>query len=78
MVVQDCHRVAKRWPPVDAAPHPSTILSMQRLAKHLGYTFSGTTDLAIVLKQAARIDDQANGLCIGFPSKYANREDHYN
>ena len=41
---------------MDAANHVFVVLSMQRLAKHSGYAFSGMADVGIVPKQAARID----------------------
>ena len=52
--------------------------SVKSLAKQVGYEFSGTTDVAIVLKQSARIDQPASGLRIVFELKgKAIREDHY-
>lgn len=70
MTVQDCQLMA-------AANHLCIELSMQqRLAKHLGYK-AGTADVAVVLKQTARIDHSANGLCIASQLKrQANRENH--
>jgi len=63
---------------VDVANHHPTMLSVKSLAKRLGYEFSGTIDVAIVLKQAARIHQPANGLRIVFElKKKASREDHY-
>ena len=63
---------------VDIANHHPTMLSVKSLAKQLGYEFSGTTDVAIVLRQAACIDQLANGLRIVFElKKKASRDDHY-
>ncbi len=66
------------YQPVDVANHHPTMFSVKSLAKRLGYEFSGTIDVAIVLKQAARIHQPANGLRIVFElKKKASREDHY-
>ncbi|DBB16103.1 TPA: hypothetical protein ACH3X3_003466 [Trebouxia sp. C0006] len=63
---------------VDIANHHPTMLSVKSLAKQLGYEFSSTTDVAIVLRQAACIDQPANGLRIVFElKKKASRDDHY-
>lgn len=52
--------------------------SVKSLAKQVGYEFSGTTGMAIVLKQSARIDQPASGLRIVFELKRKTmREDHY-
>ncbi len=63
---------------VDVANHHPTMLNIKSLAKQLGYEFSGTTDVAIVIKQAAYVHQPAVGLRIVFLlKKKASREDYY-
>jgi len=68
MTKQDCQLM-------DTANRFFTVLSMQRLAKHSGYAFSGMADVAIVLKQAARIDhfSQWSVDCISAENKCKSR-----
>ena len=63
---------------VDVANRHPTLLRVRGLAKQTGYDFSGTSDVAIVLKQSARIDQPASGLRIVFELKRnASQDDHY-
>jgi len=63
---------------VDVANRHPTLLRVRGLAKQTGYDFSGTSDVAIVLKQSARIDQPAGGLRIVFELKRnASQDDHY-
>ncbi len=63
---------------VDVANHHPTMLSNKSRFKRLGYEFSGTTDVAIVHKQAARLHQPACGLRIVFELKEKpSRENHY-
>ena len=54
---------------VDAANKHPKMLSVSSLADELGYEISGTTDVAFVLRHAARINQPANGLRIVFELK---------
>ena len=49
---------------VDAVNKHPYMLSVSSLADKLGYKISGTTDVAIVLRRAAQINQPANGLRI--------------
>ena len=51
---------------VDAANNHPNMLSVSGLVNELGYEISGTTDVAIVLRRAAQINQPANGLRIVF------------
>lgn len=49
---------------VDAASKHPNMLSVSSLADKLGYEILGTTDVAVVLRRAAQINQPANSLHI--------------
>ena len=65
-----------RW--IDAANHHSKMLSVTSLAHQFGYEFAGTSHVALVLKQAARIGQPATGLRIVFElNRHSSNNAHY-
>ena len=63
---------------IDAANHHQRLFNVSSLAHQFGYEFAGTTDVAIVLRQAARIGQPATGLRVVFElKKKHSNDDHY-